>query len=61
MGRLGVEQAVNDKVRLTGRVGGARPGRKVATLVASILAGGSHIDHADKLRAGSTARCCRSR
>jgi DDE family transposase len=38
-----------------GRVG-ARPGRKVLTLVTSILAGGSHIDHADRLRAGATQR-----
>ena len=30
------------------------PGRKILTLVAAILAGGSHIDHADKLRAGAT-------
>lgn len=56
MVRLGLESLVNDMVRLVGRVGGARPGRKVLTLVASILAGGSHIDHADRLRAGATAR-----
>jgi Transposase DDE domain group 1 len=37
-----------------GRIGGARPGRKVLTLVATILAGGSHINHADVLRAGAT-------
>ena len=43
-------------MRLVGRVGGALPGRKVLTLVASILAGGSHIDHADLLRAGATQR-----
>src|SRR2546430_14698480 len=42
-------------VRLVGRVGGARPGRKVLTLVHSMIVGGSHIDHADKLRAGNTA------
>jgi hypothetical protein len=53
MRRLGIEALVNERVRL-GRVGGARPGRKVLTLIASILAGGSHIDHADKLRAGAT-------
>src|SRR5690606_15123159 len=34
--------------------GGALPGRKVLTLVASILVGGSHIDHANRLRAGAT-------
>jgi hypothetical protein len=52
--RLGLEALVNQTVRLVGRVGGALPGRKVLTLVAAILAGGSHIDHADKLRAGAT-------
>jgi Transposase DDE domain group 1 len=54
--RLGLEALVNQMVRLAGRVGGARPGRKVLTLVASILAGGTHIDHADRLRAGATGR-----
>jgi Transposase DDE domain group 1 len=54
MVRLGLEALVNDAVRLVGRAGGARPGRKVLTLIASILAGGSHIDHADRLRAGAT-------
>lgn len=53
--RLGIEQLVNKTVRLTGRVGGALPGRKVLTLVHAILAGASHIDHANVLRAGSTA------
>jgi len=52
--RLGLEALVNSTVRLVGRVGGALPGRKILTLVAAILAGGSHIDHADKLRAGAT-------
>jgi PII-like signaling protein len=52
--RLGLEALINRTLRLAGRVGGARPGRKVLTLVASILAGGSHIDHADRLRAGAT-------
>ena len=56
MVRLGLEQLVNKTVRLAGRVGGARPGRKVLTLVTSILAGGTHIDHADRLRAGATGR-----
>jgi hypothetical protein len=54
MVRLGLEAVVNQTVRLVGRVGGALPGRKVLTLVAAILAGGSHIDHANKLRAGAT-------
>jgi hypothetical protein len=54
MVRLGLESLINATVRLVGRVGGALPGRKVLTLVATILAGGSHIDHADVLRAGAT-------
>ena len=56
MVRLGLEALVNKMVRLAGRVGGARPGRKVLTLVASILAGATHIDHAERLRAGATHR-----
>ena len=52
--RLGLERLVNSMVRLTGRVGGAIPGRKVLTLVHAIVAGGSHIDHADVLRSGGS-------
>jgi DDE family transposase len=53
--RLGLEALVDTMVRLVGRVGGARPGRKVLTLVHAMVAGASHIDHADVLRAGNTA------
>ena len=53
--RLGLEALIDDTVRLVGRVGGARPGRKVLTLVHSMIAGVAHIDHAYMLRAGSTA------
>ena len=52
--RLRLESLINRTVRLVGRVGGSRPGRKVLTLVHMIVAGGSHIDHADMLRAGAT-------
>ena len=52
--RLGVEALINATVRLDGRVGGAAPGRKVLTLMNTMLAGGSHIDHADMLRAGAS-------
>jgi len=52
--RLGLERLINEVVDLSGRVGGALPGRKVLTLVHAIAAGGSHIDHADVLRAGAT-------
>jgi len=54
--RLDLERLVDSAVRLTGRVGGARPGRKVLTVVHAIVAGGSHIDHADVLRSGATQR-----
>ena len=33
----------------------ALPGRKVLTVVHAIVAGGSHIDHAEVLRSGNTA------
>lgn len=56
MVRPGLESLVDKMVRLGGRVGGARPGRKVLTLVASILAGATYIDHAERLRAGATER-----
>jgi len=53
--RLGLEEMIDSTVRLGKRVGGAEPGRKVLTLVHAIVAGASHIDHADVLRAGATA------
>jgi Transposase DDE domain group 1 len=56
MVRLGLEALVDQMVRLGGRVGGARPGRKLLTLVAAILTGATHIDHAERLRAGATHR-----
>ena len=52
--RLELEGVVNLMVRLGVRVGGSRPGRKVLTLVHAIVAGASHIDHADVLRCGGT-------
>jgi Transposase DDE domain group 1 len=52
--RLGLERLVNRTVRLGGRVGGALPGRKVLTLVHTIVTGGSHIDHAEVLRSGAS-------
>ena len=52
--RLGLEALVNATVRLVGRIGGSRPGRKVLTLVHAMCASASHIDHTDRLRSGST-------
>ena len=43
MGRLGLEALIEDTVRLGGRPGGAGPGRKVLSLVASMLVGGCCI------------------
>ena len=54
VGRLGLEKLINTTLRMAGRTGGARPGRKVLSLVHAICAGASHIDHADVLRAGAT-------
>lgn len=54
--RLGLERLVNQMVRLAGRTGGANPGSKILTLVTTLVAGGSHIDHADMLRSGDTRR-----
>ncbi len=54
--RLGLERLIDHAVQLVGRVGGAHAGRKILTLVFAILAGGSHIDHAERLRSGATAR-----
>ena len=52
---LGLGAVIDSTVRLVGRVGGACRGRKVLTLVHAMIAGASHIDHADMLRAGATA------
>ncbi|MFZ0664167.1 MAG: IS1380 family transposase, partial [Acidimicrobiales bacterium] len=52
-GRLGLEALINTSVKLSG-VGGAVPGRKVLTLVHAMVAGATHIDHADMLRCGAT-------
>ena len=53
--RLGLERLINTTVHLSGRIGGALPGRKVLTLVNAMAAGASHIDHADVSRSGATA------
>jgi hypothetical protein len=50
MARLGLEALIDSWVR----TGSARPGRKILTLVAAMIAGATHIDHVDMLRAGAT-------
>ncbi|MGH2580823.1 MAG: IS1380 family transposase [Actinomycetota bacterium] len=52
--RLGLEALVDEMVDLGDRPAAARPGRKVMTLVASIVAGGDTIDDADVLRSGAS-------
>ena len=52
MVRLGLEALIDAWVR----TGSARPGRKILTLVAAMIAGATHIDHVNMLRAGATRR-----
>ena len=55
--RLGLEALINEWVRLDlAQPAAASPGRKVLTMVCAIVAGATHIDHVDILRAGSTRR-----
>ena len=54
--RLGIEQAADALIDLGERAGAHRPGRKLLTLVHSMLAGGDCIDDADLLRCGATSR-----
>ena len=54
--RLGIEQAADALIDLGGRPGAHRPGRKLLTLVHSMIAGGDCIDDADLLRGGATSR-----
>ena len=55
MSRLGLEALIDNTVRLDGRVAGSGAGRKVLSLVASMLVGGRCIDDAQRLRSGSAA------
>ncbi len=52
MACLGLEALIDTWVR----TGSARPGRKILTLVAALIAGATHIDHVNMLRAGATQR-----
>jgi hypothetical protein len=53
--RLGLEQAADALIDLGERPGAAHPGRKLLTLVHSMLAGGDCIDDAALLRCAQTA------
>ena len=52
MARLGLLALIERWVR----TGSANPGPKIATLVAAMLAGGTHIDHVEMVRAGRTGQ-----
>ena len=54
MARLGLERLLDEVVRTP--AAGRGSGAKVLTVVVSMLAGGSFIDDADRLRSGCTAR-----
>jgi hypothetical protein len=54
--RLGIGQAADQLIDLGDRPGAAHPGRKLLTLVHSMLAGGDCIDDADVLRCGATSQ-----
>jgi hypothetical protein len=54
--RLGIEQGADQLIDLGERPGAAHPGRKLLTLVHSMLAGGDCIDDADLLRCGATSQ-----
>jgi hypothetical protein len=53
-GRLGIEALADELIDLGDKPGAHRPGRKVLTLIHSMVVGGDCIDDADVLRAGST-------
>ena len=53
--RLGLEQAADQLIDLGERPGAARPGRKILTVVHSLVAGGDCIDDVEMLRAGASA------
>ena len=54
MSRLGLEALIDDTVRPGGSAGSGA-GRKVLSLVASVLVGGCCIDDVQRLRSGSAA------
>ncbi|MDQ1490385.1 MAG: hypothetical protein QOJ23_2899 [Actinomycetota bacterium] len=51
---LGIEALADEIVDLGRRPGSGHPGRKIMTLVHSMIVGGDSIDDADVLRSGST-------
>jgi hypothetical protein len=58
--RLGIEQAADALIDLGNRPGAHRPGRKLLTLIHSMIAGGDCIDDADHLRGPLTPSAAQS-
>jgi hypothetical protein len=58
MTRLGLIDVIDQTVKLAGRVGGANPGIKAATVVSALLAGADCIDDCDILRADASGQVC---
>jgi hypothetical protein len=56
--KLGVSEAIDGRVDLLGRVGGANCGIKAMTVISALLAGAEWIDDTDVLRAGSSEIAC---
>jgi hypothetical protein len=54
--RLGIEQTAEQLIDLGERAGAAHPGRKLLTLVHTMIAGGDCIDDAALLRCGATSQ-----
>ena len=54
--RLGIEQAADQVIDLGERAGAHRPGRKLLTLVHTMIAGADCIDDAALLRCGATSQ-----
>ena len=53
--KLGLESLIDERVTIPSKSGGFSPGRKILTLVHAMIAGATHIEHANVLRAGKSA------
>ena len=56
--KLGISEVVDERVDLSGRVGGANCGIKAMTVISALLAGAEWIDDTDVLRAGGSEIAC---
>ncbi len=56
--RLGLRRLVDERVDLSGRVGGANTGVKAMTVISALLAGAEWIDDVDVLRSGASDAVC---